>query len=107
MRPLDEAEYRMLTTTFKDVIVLAEHKIVGRGYQILIPIYERITETRLNPKCESCQLDMCIVLSIAVKNYEQDNKEPTQPQIIPNQAESNINTVTPKVKRNRIKNKLN
>lgn len=107
MKPLDEAEYRMLTTTFKDVIVLAEHKIVGRGYQILIPIFERITDTRFNPKCEDCPLDLCIALSIAVKNYEQDNKEPTQPQTIPNKEESNTNTVAPKVKRNRIKNKPN
>lgn len=53
---------------------LAKHEIVANGIDPLIPIYEAITETKLEENCSDCRKDMMITLAIAKKNYEQEKE---------------------------------
>jgi hypothetical protein len=75
MRKLTENEYNDLKTNWSEQLELVKHKIVGRGVQKLIPLYESLTGTKLNINCDSCKFDMMVVISIAYKNYTPANIE--------------------------------
>ena len=69
MKPLTNDEYQFITSNFASQLELIKHGIVGNGVQSLIPIYERITETKMNINCTDCYKGMMLVIKTAVNNY--------------------------------------
>jgi hypothetical protein len=98
MRTLTESEYINLKTNFADQLELIKHNIVGRGVQVLIPLYEDLIGSKMNKNCDDCILDMMIILSLNYSNYEKNNSKG-------NDSRTNIQTEQPMEKNNRKRRK--
>ena len=70
MRALTEMEYKNLIENYSDALTLAKQTMLANGIDDLIPLYEDLTMTKINPNCTDCRLDMMIILYLAVDTYE-------------------------------------